>query len=594
MPRSNERPTPRPRSRAGCLVCRSRRVKCDEEQPACGRCRKFNAECRYPDKKQFSDAKIAASLASRHEYRLKLKREAGTISEEADDVPEPKPTRAAAPPPLTVHHRSTSESSRSPVTPVSRYSGDHGQRPDCPCCPSPVSRERDWFKFEAPAALFRQTRMGKFYNGPTDPPSVFTQWFPSVVERRCFHHCLMYTLSIMVTSEKNNPWVEHVARLCFLPQETPSTKALKSALLSFGATHLYSIQLKSPEQVDDADYHGIAHRHRALSACGLREVIKGGGPEVESDTFLAAALTLLMCDVFAASTHWREIWRYVVMSVRRRGGPKEMLFGSGIAPNPLRRLLIGHVAFWDFVVSLNTMTPPALLTGDVAWWGQLRAIGPISSSSDLDWHWLENFTAMNPALLAISTNVVRCAAERAELERVCGPVQLNERQIPIVPAGTGPREIELSQSAANVKDELERWRYENPTELSSLRVQIGSLALWHASRIILLTQVYSYNKMNPDVQASARAVIEMCFEAGDKPEFMQIPLMVACSVLEDPEQRDSARAIFKNMEYVAVFEVQSLQFVSEECWKRMADGVDDEGCRWPNVMTEAGRATLIC
>lgn len=70
--------------------------------------------------------------------------------------------------------------------------------------------------------------------------------------------------------------------------------------------------------------------------------------------------------------------------------------------------------------------------------------------------------------------------------------------------------------------------------------------------------------------------------------------MVACSVLEDPEQRDSARAIFKNMEYVAVFEVQSLQFVSEECWKRMADGVDDEGCRWPNVMTEAGRATLIC
>lgn len=167
------------------------------------------------------------------------------------------------------------------------------------------------------------------------------------------------------------------------------------------------------------------------------------------------------------------------------------------------------------------MTAPALLTGDVAWWGQLRAIGPIAASSDLEWHWLENFTAMHPALLAISTNIVRCAAERSEFERVYGPIQLHEMQIPTDTA-TGPRELELSQRAANAKAELHRWRYENSTQLSSARVQIGSLALWHASRIILLTQVYSYNKMNPDVQASARAVIELCFEAGDKPEFMQI------------------------------------------------------------------------
>ncbi|KEY71487.1 hypothetical protein S7711_03553 [Stachybotrys chartarum IBT 7711] len=37
------------RTRSGCFMCRSRRVKCDETRPICERCRKGNRECVYPE-----------------------------------------------------------------------------------------------------------------------------------------------------------------------------------------------------------------------------------------------------------------------------------------------------------------------------------------------------------------------------------------------------------------------------------------------------------------------------------------------------------------------------------------------------------------
>lgn len=36
------------RTRSGCYTCRQRRVKCDERQPTCDRCRKGKRECNYP------------------------------------------------------------------------------------------------------------------------------------------------------------------------------------------------------------------------------------------------------------------------------------------------------------------------------------------------------------------------------------------------------------------------------------------------------------------------------------------------------------------------------------------------------------------
>lgn len=47
--KSSVDPVKHRRTRSGCFMCRSRRVKCDETRPVCDRCRKGHRECIYPD-----------------------------------------------------------------------------------------------------------------------------------------------------------------------------------------------------------------------------------------------------------------------------------------------------------------------------------------------------------------------------------------------------------------------------------------------------------------------------------------------------------------------------------------------------------------
>lgn len=165
----------------------------------------------------------------------------------------------------------------------------------------------------------------------------------------------------------------------------------------------------------------------------------------------------------------------------------------------------------------------------MSWWHRLgttaspavEEIPEASEVPELECDWLEKFTAWHPQLFAISAAIVACAAERAELERTSGPVDFsNPKADDATPNGVHCARIR--KRALELKGRLERWRFELPTSLSCPRIQVGSFALWHASRIILLTQVYGRGRRDPQVQTSAKAVIELCCEAGDKPEFLQL------------------------------------------------------------------------
>lgn len=371
-----------------------------------------------------------------------------------------------------------------------------------------------------------------------------------------FHHCIAYSLSIMVTDEASNPWVQHVAPMCFAGTST-SADALKSAFLAFGATHLYSIQLRNRNEDDATDYHAVAKRNRALSVQRLREVVRHGGVEMESDTFLASALALLLNDVSGSDSATRRLLTVCFRCSQRArpgvksGGTRSWPYddeagrttcsmaasgrrhcycsvslatpGSGTLSvssthKPSRRLSpLTHA------VAINTMTSPALLTGDLTWWRLFNESGPSGQSSSdpspphLGWDWFEKFNSFHPRLFAISAVVVECAVDRAVLEHVLGPFDLHA-------AGEHGSDAvrSLAKRAAAVAAQLDLWRYELPTALSAARIQLGSLAFWHAMRILLLTQVYSRTRTDRDVQKSAGAVIELCMEAGDKPEFLQL------------------------------------------------------------------------
>ncbi|KAH7275471.1 fungal-specific transcription factor domain-containing protein [Fusarium solani] len=62
------------RSRHGCLTCRRRHRKCDEEKPACKVCRKTGRECEYGSDLKWATVGHASSFTTRHNKRTRENR----------------------------------------------------------------------------------------------------------------------------------------------------------------------------------------------------------------------------------------------------------------------------------------------------------------------------------------------------------------------------------------------------------------------------------------------------------------------------------------------------------------------------------------
>ncbi|OJJ72957.1 hypothetical protein ASPBRDRAFT_195599 [Aspergillus brasiliensis CBS 101740] len=63
---------PHRKSRAGCLVCKQRRVKCDEEKPSCHRCQKLGFDCSYEPETKDSVSVFLASPPDSKAYCMSV------------------------------------------------------------------------------------------------------------------------------------------------------------------------------------------------------------------------------------------------------------------------------------------------------------------------------------------------------------------------------------------------------------------------------------------------------------------------------------------------------------------------------------------
>lgn len=64
---AKRKPIPRKghkKSRAGCLVCKRRKVKCDEVAPGCGPCQRLGLACRYPGPSNAGDESHSDAVIS--------------------------------------------------------------------------------------------------------------------------------------------------------------------------------------------------------------------------------------------------------------------------------------------------------------------------------------------------------------------------------------------------------------------------------------------------------------------------------------------------------------------------------------------------
>ncbi|WRT64951.1 uncharacterized protein IL334_001892 [Kwoniella shivajii] len=642
---SDGREKKRTRSRNGCLVCRSRRLKCDLDKPECQRCVNYGAECVYPEKKAFNHSIVAEKLSKRH----KSKRENGdnpkdeppnilssyntTNSLQLIDPSSSKPIHETEPSQYQHqnqhqhqnqtqviqhiqhnHSQPTMAFLPQPLTPLSTplpvpTPSSTGQTLWVPH-PTPLVQQMD--AVELLMALCRDTRMGQFFGGPLDPPEFLRKMFPVEEDLRCFHHALTYSLSILVVEEEPNPWVDHVARLFLVPTgETPlSSEALKQGILAMGAIHLSVLEARGSVASSSGRTRelGLAYRWEAVKL--LRQA-KDIPKEIESDAFLASTVILSCDDVLGANPHWREVIRLGLLSVKARGGCERILYPDDPIPgadpiispilnqankpvSPLLRCLIETLVITDVGCSLSTGDLTVVLTDSSTWWERLAPADPNESDS------IESTWGMHRSIPRLMTRTLNLVCESRDLDRQSFFDSDGDETI-IHTSGLALLWVEektrwrqnLKLKINELRRDMEEWIINIPSTLKRKRTHDGSLAAWHGFQILILKDLMRLPRSNIDIQKSADTVLDICSQVGDKVEWMNFSLLITCTALISPLQRQRAREVLRWFRVQSCYEIDVLESVAEECWKRIDDGLDDEACSWREILLEMGCSVLL-
>ncbi|GFZ42328.1 hypothetical protein JCM24511_00043 [Saitozyma sp. JCM 24511] len=573
----------RSRSRNGCLVCRARRIKCDLDKPECARCVKYGAECVYPQKKPFDADAVRTALDKRHGQ-----------------------SRRSSQPSESEHINNISQSPKEEPRPTSRFGRQSQSRLE-----TLEKTSMDIF-----AAVFRQTKMGSYFSSPVDPPEFLRVAFPDDDDLRCFHHCLTYSLSIIVVREDFNPWIQYVAPMFLFPTGGAplSTEALRNSMLAIGATHLSYLHSRKPAPADEQLARTLSRRYRQKCVELLRQA-RQMPDELSSDSFLAATLMLNTNDaslpgllVFAAGVEWREVWRYALGSIRSRGGCEKILLGTPqefsampeptFAPSPLHRCLIEHATLVDLIASLSTGEPPRLLTGGSTW---LERLGETATSGQ-EWESIEASYGLQRRIIRLALTAANLVAECRTLRKynIDFVHKVSYRQADILTRLSGVMDVsgtfahaELEDSVSRLQQDLEEWYTQSPGMAMDPRTHMGSLAMWHACKILLRRDLQNQPRADSDIQASVRATLELCLEAGDKIEYMNWPLLIAACNATSAEDREKSRTVLRTFSYQCCYEIEVVQLVVEEMWRRIDEGRDDESCGWVEIMMELGCPVLI-
>ncbi|KAK8866193.1 hypothetical protein IAR55_001344 [Kwoniella newhampshirensis] len=539
---SNVGPVRPSRSRNGCLVCRSRRLKCDLEKPECRRCIKYGAECVYPAKKLFDPDAVAEKLRRRHK----------SSSHPSEQSPLPGPSSTASPahaislvlPALPTPERAKVLKDKPAVDPM-----------------DPV---------ELLMALCRNTRMGQFFIGPLDPPDFLRAAFPVEEDLRCV--------------KDRNPWVEYVTPLLLFPTgEAPrSTEALKLTMMTCGAIHLSFLEARGNGPNSNGKNRELAHRYR-WDAMKLLRQAHSDPVELSSDAFIAACTILSCSDILGANVHWRENLRLGRAAIRHRGGFDNILFGASPQPTPLQRCLMEHLVVCELAAAVTTGEPMVGLSQSSNWWNRLK----ITDVSEPDS--IESSTGLHRTIIGLFARVLDLTFEARLIDRGLNTNHDHSRLTAGVPwPNTG-----FQARVAMLCEEIRVWPLIVAPRITLKRTLDGSLALWHGLHILLIRDLLHKSRTDPAIRHSAEAILDTCARVGDKVEYMNWALLFACSTLDRPAQRDRARDVLKSFRYQCCYEVEVIESIIEECWKRIDDGLDEEACSWREILLEMGCSVLL-
>ncbi|WVQ71770.1 hypothetical protein IAR50_001311 [Cryptococcus sp. DSM 104548] len=625
-------PSKAKRSKGGCLVCRGRRIKCDESKPECSRCVKYVATCVYPEKKPYDSEATARKLQRRHRPRVEPE-----SSAQVGDTIAPDGQRAADRVRVAnVGHPPNVASLTSPLAPSSAMSLPHGPN----------------------------TAMTGWFSRPTPPPEFLKRVATDDEELNMLHHCLTYSLSILVVDENPNPWRTTVAPLFLFPNDNqidtpqhepvsshpdqvaasrppqsssdlaeqqpqplePDLWALLSSIFDENPCYDMPIQTDTPSRASRGDSYttpvapststtsastapvagskvspsvlalkaamlhlGAGHlsylcrlssrpesssHYQAKSgllkekAVGYMRQACADPNELRTDAFLATCTTMLFAGVLTISATWREVLRMGYKAFEADGESQQMTFGMG----PAHPTPSARIHLMESLTVFDIFA--AWSTGNA----------PRILAGDTTWWMLLGMAATGTTMDSVqhSTGMHRqaillIAEVTTAVSETLGKLTLN--QLP---------GLQLLARLAQYRVVLE-------TEALTPRVRQGSLAAWHACNIEVRRTLLRQTRDHQETQNSAMSIIELCelIATSGKVEYLNWVLLAAASVVRRLEQRKRITHLLDSFITQCAYDIDAMKAITAEMWKRMDQHGDDDAVGWREVMVELGLPIIM-
>nr|XP_019042686.1 hypothetical protein I302_08391 [Kwoniella bestiolae CBS 10118]OCF21616.1 hypothetical protein I302_08391 [Kwoniella bestiolae CBS 10118] len=416
-------------------------------------------------------------------------------------------------------------------------------------------------------AVCRNTRMASFFLQPSTPPSFLQAFFPSFEDLQCFHHCVTYSFSIIVVTEDHNPWVERVAPLFMTSGQDDgrsSGAALKMSMLYMGAVHLSYLQGRDGNSTASMNTRTLALGYRK-DCLRLLRLLSGKQPPTCDAAFLSACALTLTADLLGANPRWRELMRIVKGAIEGNGG-MDMIICFSAYVDPAIKCAVESLVNLSMLATFSAGIDNCILSsglkdeiGRPIWWTMLVEAETIQSE-----------------LCGISRSLVSLYAT------------LSSFLITIEDSS----QIDPTR-ADQIESDWNLWLITEGAVEMDERVKAGSMAFWQAGKISILRKIRKASRSDDSVQTAAMAILEICASVGDKVEYMNWPMIIACSTFTDPISRDTARAQLKLFVSQCCYEIEVIQMVCEEMWSRMDEGEDEQACGWVEILLESGLPVLL-
>ncbi|WWC93172.1 hypothetical protein V866_000005 [Kwoniella sp. B9012] len=563
MTESQSIPQPRrpiTRNRNGCLTCRKRKIKCDLGKPQCERCTRYSVKCIYS---KTTEALPIRPIRPAHSSPSQATPERTSHRQPA----EPDAQTPASPGPSLPNHarnlnsqHSTSVISNTHIPPfVPHRSAQPGWQTALETL-GPV---------DLLMAVCRNTRMASYFLQPSEPPNFLHAFFPSIEDLQCFHHCVTYSFSIIVVSEDHNPWVGSVAPLFMTTQgeESTSGTALKLSMLYMGAVHLSYLQGRDGSTTASLNTRSLALNYRK-DCLRLLRLLSSKHPPTCDAAFLSACALTLTADLLGTNPKWRELMRIVKSTIEGVGG-MDVIISTSTYVDPAMKCAVESLVTLSLLGSFSTGIDYSILSGDVhgapTWWTVL-------AEAEEKQHGLRRFEE----LCGISRSLITLYATLSSF---------------LITTDTSS--FMDTEMAHRIESDWNGWVMTEGALEPEERVKAGSLAIWQAGNISILRKIHKASRTDERVEKAALAVLEICASVGDKVEYMNWPLIIACSTLKDPISRDSARAQLKLFVPQCCYEIEVVQMVCEEMWTRIDEGEDEQACGWVEILLESGCPVLL-